>query len=579
MSDMKIHGIQMNPTVGDIDSNAAKIRKFYDEAVADGAELVVFPECALTGYPLGDLVLNEAFVVAAMDKSRDIFNPHVDKVPVIFGSVAANPRGETENVAIVYDPSNLIVYRSVSKTKLPNYGVFDEVRHFKAATNNTTPIKITVGGKRVSVGILICEDSWYPEVGETLAHAGAEILVVINGSPFEEDKMLKRLAVISDLRDRTKLPIIYVNMVGGQDELVFDGRSFGLMSRGGYMRVPATMNEEVVRFVVSPATIAGIASNVDIPLSYTEARPYTLAAIYYAMVVGLRDYLSKSGFKKVLLGYSGGVDSGLVAAIACDAIGAENVLLVSLPSKYSSDHSKSDAATGAKLLGCELRTVAIEPVVQSFRDALLTDISMEVEGVADENLQPRARGTILMAISNQENRLLLSTGNKSEVAVGYSTLYGDMCGGFNPLKDCYKTLVWELCRWRNSLNNVSLTEHALSNLGIVGEVGRLLGVDGVVVPEEIIAKPPSAELRPDQQDTDSLPPYEVLDAILKLMVEHDKANGQIIADGFDAETVVKVRKLFNGAEHKRRQAPMGVKITSRTFISERRYPVVNRWHG
>jgi len=590
----KIAIAQINPVVGDLAGNIAKIMAAYNEAAIAGAELVIAPECVLTGYPLEDLVLRESFMESVGKATYDLCQSVLatgHTASIIFGApmitesqMVARIQGdiatriESEevitltNAAYLLDPldedyggtNGYPVWRN--KYELPNYGVFDEKRVF---AQGEEPAIINWRGHKL--GLMICEDAWFPTVSRALHEGGAQFLISINGSPFEVGKNITRRKVVAERIKETGLPFLYVNLVGGQDELVFDGGSF--LYDGNTLQEAPHFKEGIFCFdgeIVNQPTVT-----LD---NYPKVEPTGIPEIYQACVMGLRDYVTKQGFKKVLLGYSGGVDSGLVAALACDALGPENVLLVRLPSLFSSKGSLTDAADGAERLGAEMRTIKIEPVVEALRVAYeTTDYNSGSEpsdeegwlvGVADENIQARARGTILMAISNQEGHMLLSTGNKSEVSVGYSTLYGDMSGGFNPIKDCYKVTVWELCRWRNTLPT-----DRIHDFGFKGKATE-------VVPEAIIIKPPSAELRPNQRDSDSLPPYPVLDAMLKAMIEDELSVSDITTNlNIELGVVQRIRRLVDNAEYKRRQAAPGVKITSKIHGRDRRYPIVNNWRG
>ena len=566
---MKFAIAQLNPKVGDLQANMQKILDAYYEGVANGADVVVCPESVLTGYPLEDLVLRQSFMDAVdvcIGHILEDVNKSGHETVLIFGT----PKtfiDVTYNAAIVISPNTKTNVQWVTKFELPNYGVFDEKRHF--ASHDHVRQAIDIKGHKV--GLMICEDCWFPKVSSDLAEDGAELLVSINGSPYEMGKNVTRRQVIAKRIKETGLPFMYVNAVGGQDELVFDGGSF--YYDGKTMQEAPAFVEGVTYFDVALPDNRATPINLK---NYPTVEPSGVASVYQAIVLGTRDYLRKQGFKSVVLGYSGGVDSGIVAAIAADAIGAENVHLVRLPSKFSSDHSLTDAAEGAERLGSPMRTIPIENVVNALRQAYGLaqhhdggDVSRVLTGAADENIQARARGNILMSISNQEGHLLLTTGNKSEVSVGYSTLYGDMSGGFNPIKDCYKTMVWALCRWRNQV-----FQNELEGYGFLGRGG----ID--VVPEEIIVKPPSAELRADQKDTDSLPPYDVLDKILIGFIEREKSSADITGEGVaDEATVTRMRRLVDMAEYKRRQAAPGVKITSKLYGRDRRYPIVNGWRG
>ena len=570
---IKIAAVQMNPIVGDLEGNFTKIMAAYREAALAGADIVVTPEMSLTGYPLEDLVLRHSFMEAVMAKTRDLIDlVKVSglKATLVFGAPAKMGTDGVTNNAFVVDPTeDMLRYgttrepglHAVMKTELPNYGVFDEKRIFVPSSYENTAFH----WRGYRIGLMICEDAWFPKVTKQLANSGATMLIAINGSPFEVGKNVTRRQVIAKRIKETGLPFLYVNLVGGQDELVFDGGSF--LYDGKRVQEAPHFVEGISYFdtELHPA----IATKRVTMENYPKVEPTSTGAIYQACVLGLRDYLRKQGFKSVVLGYSGGVDSGIVAAMACDAIGAENVLLVRLPSKFSSEHSLKDALEGATRLGANLRTMPIEGIVDALRSAYQYSQNKVLTGTADENIQARARGNILMAISNQENRMVLTTGNKSEVSVGYATLYGDMSGGFNPIKDCYKTVVWELCRWRNGL-----TEADVESFGFLG----LGGID--VVPEEIIVKPPSAELRADQKDTDSLPEYPVLDTILIAMIEDEMSVNEIVVEfGLRLDLVQRIRRLVDVAEYKRRQAAPGVKITSKIHGRDRRYPIVNHWRG
>ncbi len=578
---------QVNPRCGDIGFNRKLI---YDAFLASDAELIVFPECVLTGYPNEDLVLNHDFM-DVVEKNRKELIEDIYKsgrtTAVIFGSPERRTIGNKSKIfngAYFVDPvtkTTQIVY----KTELPNYGVFDEKRIF---TPNRHVNCVT--WKDLRVGLMICEDAWHERVALDLYNDGADFFVSINGSPYEVDKQHIREAIVQDHVKKYKIPFVYVNMVGGQDEIVFDGQSFAIDSSdnwfqfGAFNEVVKTIDFDVTHVTsITPSMVGNASTFTSVKDRYFD--------IYAALVLGTRDYLAKQGFTSTIIGYSGGVDSGLVAAISCDAIGADKTNLVRLPSKYSSQGSLDDAQKGADRLGAPMRTIPIEPVVEALRAAyepsaydpnsmsMLNNsrknigttfdtinkgnYSGKLTGIADENIQARARGNILMAISNQEGHILLTTGNKSEVSVGYSTLYGDMAGGFNPIKDAYKTLVWELCRWRNNLTAADIKHYGF------------LGKQGTIVPEEIINKPPSAELRPDQKDEDSLPPYPVLDAVLEAIIEGDKSNSEIVDLGFDIDLVKRIRGLVYRSEYKRRQAAPGIKITSKLHGRDRRFPIVN----
>ena len=597
--------IQLNPMVGDLVGNYELHREYIREAAEQGADFIIFPEMSLTGYPLEDLVLRQSFTDAVRGWTKNLISDISAQYPdlgIVFGAPRTDDTGGIYNSAFYCHNGKVQI---IDKYELPNYGVFDEKRVFRSGRE---PFPVDFRG--YNIGLMICEDCWFPTVSQRLHENGAVMLISINGSPYEIGKNVVRRKVIAKRIKETGLPFMYVNMVGGQDELVFDGGSFyfdgytlqeaphfvddmfmmdvnlGEQKISWYRPPhPAFINHGYVAKIRDDGTFAHwIHQPEGIDLNYYPfVEPTGIKEVYQAIHLGLQDYMVKQKrndgtplFKTAVLGYSGGVDSGIVAALACDVLGAENVHLVRLPSKFSSAGSLTDAEDGAMRLGAKLRTIRIEPVVDALRQAywgaqggcnFYEYRNSELTGVADENIQARARGNILMAISNQEGHLLLTTGNKSEVSVGYSTLYGDMSGGYNPIKDAYKTTVWELCRWRNGLTQAELDEY-----GFQGRVGD-------VVPEAIISKPPSAELRADQKDSDSLPEYPVLDAILKGMIEKEQSVDELIAEGFKSEEVIRVRNLVDNSEYKRRQAAPGVKLTSKIHGRDRRYPIVNAWRA
>jgi NAD+ synthase len=592
---IKIAIVQFNPTVGALEDNCREMFRLYQEANQGGAELVIFPEMATTGYPIEDLAQSNQFVKRAIEINSKLVSEirklDGDNAAILFGGLYPYKSDDSSylcsNAAFLFDPQHPEHMQYTIKRELPNYGVFDERRVFYAPPyEDIRPMDFR--GRKL--GVMICEDCWFPKVSKVLRDKGAEVLIALNGSPFEIGKYKTRVKVAQDRVRESRitanvgtrgleylqLPFVYVNMVGGQDELVFDGGSF-MLSDLGLDQLP------FFRVSVEQCTIA--LGYQPAPAMYIIEDHDDIGMIYEVTVLGLRDYMRKQGFKSATLGMSGGVDSGIVAVIAADAIGPENVHLVRLPS----GGSLVDSATANAKLGTNMRTINIEPIVDSLRNAYMfathtitmddlyeagelpDDDVTEIEdaklvGVADENIQARARGNILMAISNQEGHILLTTGNKSEVSVGYSTLYGDMAGGFNPIKDCYKTTVWAMCRYRNGL-----TQDDLDTNGFLGRVGDM-------VPEEIIVKPPSAELRPDQQDSDSLPPYEVLDDMLKKMIEDQMSILEICeATDYDPVTVARIRFLLDRAEYKRRQSAPGIKITSKLHGRERRVPIINHF--
>ena len=550
-SSIKIALAQLNPVVGDMAGNVARIRDARAEAARLGADLVVFPELFVTGYPPEDLVLKPAFQQAALDAVETLAQTMGPGPAVLTGTIWPE-RGEAKprvyNAVVLLDDGEVKAVRS--KVELPNYGVFDELRVFTPG-----PLPGPIMFKGVKIGVPICEDIWKEQVAECLAECGAEILISPNGSPFDWPKPDLRMNVAVARVTSTGLPLVYLNLVGGQDELVFDGGSFVLNSDCSLpVQMPAWREGLTVTEWVREA--GGWVCRPGQRERLLEGD----GAAYSACVLGLRDYVEKNGFPGVVLGLSGGVDSALVAAIAADALGAERVQAVMLPYKYTSKESLEDAAACANALGIAYDMVPIGEPVEGFADALAGLFSGRQSDITEENLQSRVRGTILMAISNKFGLMVLTTGNKSEMSVGYATLYGDMNGGFNPVKDLYKGEIYRLCRWRNEN---------------VPEGG--LGPAGLVIPERILTKAPSAELRPNQTDQDSLPPYDVLDDILFHLVEKEMPVAELVARGHDRATVEKVERLLYLAEYKRRQAAPGVKISSRNFGRDRRYPITNRF--
>lgn len=555
---LKICLAQLNPTLGDIEGNLAKIRAARTEAAAQGAELVVASEMYITGYPAEDLVLKPMFLDRVDAALEALAADTADGGPgLLIGApwredreARAPLRGKVFNAAVLMDDGKILGTRY--KHDLPNYGVFDEVRLFAAG-----PLNGPMNFRDVRLGVMVCEDMWFPEVSECLTESGAEILICINGSPYELEKEDERLQLGVARVLETELPLVYVNQVGGQDELVFDGGSY-VLSSDRDLRVKLAMYSEAVVTTTWERTSEGWACEEGPRIAPTPK----LETIYSALVLGLRDYVEKNRFPGVLLGLSGGIDSALSAAIAVDALGAERVHCVMMPSPYTSQESLDDAAEAAKLLGVKLDSVSIEPAMEAFDSMLKPLFNGTTPGITEENIQSRSRGLALMALSNKLGHMVLSTGNKSEVSVGYATLYGDMCGGYNVLKDLYKTTVFELSRWRNQ-----------------SQAAGLLGPEGRVMPERIITKPPSAELKPDQKDEDSLPPYDKLDDILECLIEGEAGIDEIVARGHERETVNRIWRLLELAEYKRRQAAPGVKITRRAFGRDRRYPITNAFKG
>jgi len=539
---------QLNPTVGDVTGNVAKARRARAQAAADRADIVVFPELFIAGYPPEDLVLKPAFQAACRVAVEELARETADGGPALLIGLPWEEDGKLYNSYCLLDGGKIAAVRF--KVDLPNYGVFDEKRVFAPG-----PLPGPVSFRGVRLGIPICEDIWAEEVVECLAETGAELLVVPNGSPYWSRKDELRLNIAVARVTESGLPLLYVNQVGGQDELVFDGSSFALHADHSLAFDLPGFRECVVTTQWERQN--GTWLCVDGPVVPSEPGD---KEDYTACVLGLRDYVEKNGFKGVVFGLSGGIDSALCAAIAVDALGAERVRCVMLPYRYTAQHSLDLAAACAKALGIQYDVLPIKDAVEGLQTALEPMFAGTPSGVAEENLQARARGVILMGISNKFDLMVVTTGNKSEMSVGYATLYGDMNGGFNPLKDLYKMQVFRLSRLRNEWKP---------------EIA--LGPDGEVIPDDIITRPPSAELRENQTDQDSLPPYEVLDAILERLVEREEAVAEIVAAGFDRDTVMRVDRLLNIAEYKRRQAAPGVKVTLRNFGRDRRYPITNRF--
>jgi NAD+ synthase (glutamine-hydrolysing) len=536
---------QINPTVGDLAGNSAKILDKVQQAKQLGSNLVLFPELALTGYPIEDLALSKDFLDDSMkaleDLAKELEKRGQGDIRVVVGhpAVARNPSSWAigQNCAsLIFDGK---VQASYAKHHLPNYSVFDEYRVFVPGDELLT---FEVDGLQFAT--VICEDIWQRggPVAQ-IANHNVDLTLVLNGSPFERSKTDTRLELVSDLAAKQSTAVAYVNLIGGQDDLVFDGNSFLIDANGKEIARAKQFEEDLLVFEIEN-------KNSIKPVSASTPTQGDLAQVWNALVLGVRDYVQKNGFKSVVLGLSGGIDSAVCAAIAADAIGPKNVYGVSLPSKFSSDHSLSDAALLAKNTGLVYSTEPIEPYVEQFVK------NLKLQGLAAENLQARVRAVILMAKSNTDGHLLLSTGNKTELAVGYSTIYGDAAGGYAPIKDVQKTLVWDLARYRNELAEKQ------------GETPP--------IPESSITKPPSAELRPDQLDQDSLPEYEVLDRVLELHIEQRMSESEIIAQGLDAKTVESVLRLVSVSEWKRRQSAIGPRITKLAFGRERRLPIT-RW--
>ncbi len=544
---LRIALAQLNPIVGDLDGNAEKLKAARRTAAAQGADLVVFPELFITGYPPEDLVLKPAFQQAVVARVQSLAKELGPGPAVITGTIWPDA-GQVYNAAVLIEDGAVASVRK--KVDLPNYGVFDEKRVFAPGA---LPSPMNFRGVRL--GVPICEDIWKEEVAECLAECGAEILIVPNGSPFDWKKPDVRMNIAVARVTETGLPLLYLNQVGGQDELVFDGASFVLNADHSLaVQLPAWEEAVVVTDWVKEGAnwrcVAGPVVKID------EGD----GAAYHACVLGVRDYVGKNRFPGVLVGLSGGVDLALVAAIAVDALGPARVRAIMMPYRYTSNASIADATDCAGRLGIRLDTVPISAPVEGFASALAPIFEGRAADATEENIQARARGVVMMAISNKFGGMVLTTGNKSEMSVGYATLYGDMNGGFNPVKDLYKLEVYRLARWRNA--------HAPKGG---------LGPPGIVIPDNILTKAPTAELRENQRDEDSLPPYKVLDDILACLVEHEMGLAEIVARGHDWDTVKKVERLLYLAEYKRRQAAPGVKISSKNFGRDRRYPITNRF--
>ncbi len=549
---------QINPTVGDVDGNIELIERAEQEAAKKNADLVVTGELAVSGYPPEDLVLKPAFLDRVENKIIELAR-RTGNGPALLIGAPWRHEGELYNAVLLLEKGEISTFRF--KHLLPTYGVFDEDRVFTAG-----PVPGPISFNGVRLGVMICEDMWRSDVTECLEESGAEILIVVNGSPFEVDKIDQRLNLAVARVGESNLPLAYVNLVGGQDELVFDGASF-VLAGNRELRAQAPAWQEEILFTKWNREESGWVCHSNLveenpQESTADENEKSLSAIYQAMVLGLRDYVNKNRFPGVILGLSGGIDSALSAAVAVDAIGPDKVHCVMMPSPYTSDESLEDAAEAAELMGIVYDTVPIIDAMKAF-ETMLQPVFGEAEAdTTEENIQARARGLIVMAISNKLGYMPLTTGNKSEMSVGYATLYGDMCGGYSVLKDVYKTTVFAVSHWRNQ-----------------NYWTGFLGPQGRVIPERIITKKPSAELKPDQFDEDSLPPYDVLDDILKNLIEGEHAITDIVARGHDPDVVRRVWHMLDRAEYKRRQAPPGVKISSRAFGRDRRYPITNGFTG
>ena len=538
---------QLNPIVGDLAGNAAKARDAWQQGRTAQADLVALPEMFITGYNTQDLVLKPAFHTAAIDALHKLAKDCADGPALAIGGPWVEGTELFNAYHILKDGK---IATSVLKHHLPNETVFDEVRIFDAGPLGGP---YSVGNTRI--GSPICEDAWHEDVAETLAETGAEFLLIPNGSPYYRDKFDTRINHMVARVVETGLPLIYLNMVGGQDDQVFDGGTFAL-NPGGSMAMQMPLFDEMVAHVDLSRSAKGWRIEEGVKYHHPDAWEQD----YRVMVLSLRDYMAKTGFKKVLLGLSGGIDSAIVATIAVDALGADNVRCVMLPSEYTSPESLADAEAVAKALGCRYDYVPIAEGRAAITNTLAPLFAGLDEGLAEENIQSRLRGLLLMAMSNKFGEMLLTTGNKSEVAVGYATIYGDMAGGYNPIKDLYKTRVFETCRWRNANHR-----------------DWMMGPAGEVISPRIIDKPPSAELREDQKDSDSLPDYPELDALLDILVDQDGSIADCVAAGFDAATARKIEHLLYISEYKRFQSAPGARLTMRSFWLDRRYPIVNRW--
>ena len=548
---------QINCTVGDFDGNAKKMIDSIQKAKSLGADMIAFPELALTGYPPEDLLLKPKFVEDSMER-LDRLAMSVNGIAVITGFVDKDSSGIYNAAAVIYNGKIKGVYH---KMHLPNYGVFDERRYFKPGSD---PLTFKYGD--LVFGVNICEDIWHKEGPTKMqAAAGASLIVNINASPYHAGKMREREEVAREQARANKVFVAYANLIGGQDELVFDGQSMVIDDRGSIAARAEPFREDMLVVDLDiPQRQTKVLVDKEIlvadkpsprpkpPIARKETKPLEpVAEVYQALLLGLRDYVAKNGFNKVVIGLSGGIDSALVAALAADALGSDNVTGVFMPSRYSSQESADDARKTASNLGIKFMTISIEQIFKMYLVTLEPQFAGLGKGIAEENLQARIRGNIVMALSNKFGWLVLTTGNKSEMSTGYATLYGDMAGGFAVIKDVPKTLVYKLAKYRNSINRVIL--------------------------ESVLTKEPTAELKADQKDSDTLPPYETLDQILKCYVEEDKGFGDIISAGYDKETVNKVIGMVDKSEYKRRQSPPGIKITPKAFGRDRRMPITNKY--
>tara|TARA_B100000073_G_scaffold346943_1_gene359742 strand:+ start:3934 stop:5640 length:1707 start_codon:yes stop_codon:yes gene_type:complete len=566
MDSLRIAVCQLNLHVGDLDGNKEKIITAYKQAESATADIAIFPELAVCGYPPEDLLLKSAFV-EEVQKTLETISREINSCVAVIGFVsgeeaAADPVRRTSNSAAIC--ANGRIYGIYNKRALPDYGVFDEERYFSPGKGQAPIFEIN----GVNVGVTICEDLWLPNgVIDELATNGAQIVLNLNASPYEQGKIQTRLKVLQQRIQEAKIPIVYVNQVGGQDELIFDGGSMVIAADGNVLSNAPQFEETVIIADIEPTTKTSDEADIKIPLDSKEYDPpqsqlkhtlfqplEPLSEIWKALCLATSDYLRKNNFTDVVIGLSGGIDSAIVATIAADALGPEHVHTVALPSRFSSTHSIEDAASLAANLGCDHRVIPIEQTHEAFLRTLSESFTGISEDTTEENLQSRIRGTLLMALSNKFSWLVLTTGNKSELAVGYSTLYGDTAGAFAVIKDLWKTQVYDLAKWKNFTDGKE------------------------VIPNSIIEKPPSAELRPDQLDEDSLPPYEILDKLLRDIIEKDKVINQLIQEGYDPNMVKHVASLVDLAEYKRRQSPVGPKISPKAFGRDRRIPIINAYN-
>ena len=566
MDSLRIAVCQLNLHVGDLGGNKEKIITAYKQAESATADIAIFPELAVCGYPPEDLLLKSAFV-EEVQKTLETISREINSCVAVIGFVsgeeaAADPVRRTSNSAAIC--ANGQIYGIYNKRALPDYGVFDEERYFSPGKGKAPIFEIN----GVNVGVTICEDLWLPNgVIDELATNGAQIVLNLNASPYELGKIQTRLEVLQQRIQEAKIPIVYVNQVGGQDELIFDGGSMVIAPDGNVLSNAPQFEETVIIADIEPTTKTLDEADIKIPLDSKEYDPpqsqlkhtlfqplEPLSEIWKALCLATSDYLRKNNFTDVVIGLSGGIDSAIVATIAADALGPEHVHTVALPSRFSSRHSIEDAASLAANLGCDHRVIPIEQTHEAFLRTLSESFTGISEDTTEENLQSRIRGTLLMALSNKFSWLVLTTGNKSELAVGYSTLYGDTAGAFAVIKDLWKTQVYDLAKWKNFTAGKE------------------------VIPNSIIEKPPSAELRPDQLDEDSLPPYEILDKLLRDIIEKDKVISQLIQEGYDPDMVKHVASLVDLAEYKRRQSPVGPKISPKAFGRDRRIPIINAYN-